>query len=403
MRHSVLHITYDGLLEPLGQSQVVAYAEGLARDYAIHLLSFEKPDHYVDQKRIDAMRERLKAAGIGWTWLAYHKSPSVPATAFDICHGALRASLVARRIKASIIHARGDVPAIMAQAACRASGARFLYDMRGFWADERVDGGLWPANGGVYRTAKSFEDYFVRHADHIVTLTNAAEREVTRWPCYSARKPPLTVIPTCADLELFAPGAQPPASGFVLGYVGSIGTWYLLDEIVTFFLALRAVRPDARMLFVNRNEHETIRKALLSRGIGEDAFDIVAAERHEVPKYISRMHAAAAIIKPSYSKLSSAPTKFGEYLGCGVPCVGNAGVGDMKEIIDERRVGVVLTDFTPGDHARAVAELLALVDAPDISERCVQTARDLFSLDIGVERYAAIYASLCAQRAAERA
>jgi len=36
-----------------------------------------------------AMRARLVEAGIGWTALAYHKTPSVPATAFDIVQGRL--------------------------------------------------------------------------------------------------------------------------------------------------------------------------------------------------------------------------------------------------------------------------------------------------------------------------
>ena len=37
----ILYITYDGLLEPLGQSQVLAYQERLAEDFDIFLLSFE--------------------------------------------------------------------------------------------------------------------------------------------------------------------------------------------------------------------------------------------------------------------------------------------------------------------------------------------------------------------------
>src|SRR3954453_19797515 len=39
----ILYISYDGMLEPLGQSQVVAYLEMLAPGRRIHLISFEKP------------------------------------------------------------------------------------------------------------------------------------------------------------------------------------------------------------------------------------------------------------------------------------------------------------------------------------------------------------------------
>ena len=106
------------------------------------------------------------------------------------------------------------------------------------------------------------------------------------------------------------------------------------------------------------------------------------------------MHAAAAIIKPSYSKMASAPTKLAEYLGCGVPCVGNINVGDMEEIIAGERVGVVLRDSSAAAHAAAADRLLALLDEPGTRQRCVATARRLFSLDLGVEAYRQIYDSL---------
>lgn len=42
MKSAVLCASYDGMLEPLGQSQVVAYLVKLADAYQFHLLSFEK-------------------------------------------------------------------------------------------------------------------------------------------------------------------------------------------------------------------------------------------------------------------------------------------------------------------------------------------------------------------------
>ena len=184
-----------------------------------------------------------------------------------------------------------------------------------------------------------------------MTLTHAAVRELVRFPSLKDHMPPLSVIPTCADLDRFQPQVEAAREPFVFGYVGSVGTWYLFDEIVTFYLTLAQRRPDARLLLVNRNEHDFIRESLARRGVTHERFEIVAAEHRDVPGQIGRMHAAAAIIKPSYSKIASAPTKLAEYLGCGVPCVGNIDVGDMEEIIEGERVGVVLRDFSAAAHA----------------------------------------------------
>ena len=393
-RSQVLYITYDGLLEPLGQSQVLAYMEKLAPEWPVHILSFEKSKDRDDEARVAAMRARLRAAGIGWTPLAYHKSPSAPATAFDIAVGTLVALQLVLRLKVKIVHARSYVPALVAIAVKRVAGVKFLFDMRGFWADERVDGGLWPENARVYRIAKNLERRFLEAADHVVTLTHASAKEIARFPYLQDRMPPLSVIPTCADLNLFRPGPGRDDSVFTFGYVGSVGTWYLFDETLAFFRVVAGRRPDARLLVVNRNEHEAIRAAVQKAGIELSRLEITAAQHRDVPRYIARMHVGAAIIRPSYSKIASAPTKLAEYLGCGAPCVGNVDVGDMEEILEGKCVGVALREFTPAEYNRAADRLFALLGDPDIRQRCVQTARESFSLETGVDAYRNIYLSL---------
>jgi glycosyltransferase involved in cell wall biosynthesis len=390
----VLYISYDGMLEPLGQSQVLGYLEPLVRAASCHLISFEKPADRHDRIRMQAMRDHLAAAGISWIPVAYHKTPTAPATAYDIAVGTAAALAIAARRRIQIVHARSYVPALMALPVKRAAGARFLFDMRGFWADERVDGGLWPADGRLYRTAKSLERRFLTAADHVVTLTHASAREIARFPYLKDRMPPLSVIPTCADLERFRPLPMDPARPFTFGYVGSVGTWYLFDEALRFFKALERRRPGARLLVVNRSEHDRIRASIVAAGIDPAHTEVLAAEHRDVPGHIARMHAASAIIKPSYSKMASAPTKLAEYLGCGVPCVGNVNVGDMEEILEGNRVGVALRDFSPADHDVAADRLLKLLDDPATPARCTETARRLFSLESGVAAYRAIYERL---------
>ena len=46
------------------------------------------------------------------------------------------------------------------------------------------------------------------------------------------------------------------------------------------------------------------------------------------------MHAASTLIKLLF-KITSAPTKLAEYLGCSVPCIGNYDVGDMEKILEK--------------------------------------------------------------------
>jgi glycosyltransferase involved in cell wall biosynthesis len=394
-RVAVLYITYDGLLEPLGQSQVLGYMERLAREWPVYILSYEKRRDREDQVRMAAMRERLVKAGITWTPLAYHESPSVPATAYDIALGTFVAVRLALRHKVGILHARSYVPALIALGVKRLTGVKFLFDMRGFWADERVDGGLWPQNGRLFRAAKSFERRFLLAADHVVSLTHAAVREMQNFPYLRGRMPPTTVIPTCADLLRFKPTNRTPSShGFVMGYVGTVGTWRLFNEVAASFSHLLRIRPDARFLILNRGEHAYIRERLAANDVPPSSVTLIAATHDEVPGYMARMDAGIFFIKPTFSAHASAPTKLAEFLGCGVPCLGNAGVGDMAVVLEGERVGVALRRFDEASLLEGLQQLLRLAADPDTGARCVAAARRHFSLDEGVAKYRTIYQGL---------
>ena len=146
-----------------------------------------------------------------WHPLRYHKRPSALATAWDIASGIVVGLLLVLRYRLRIVHARSYVPSVMALAIKRLTGAKYLFECRcGFWADERVDGGLWPREGRMYRVAKWFERRFLLTADHVVSLTQAAVAEIQRFPYLAdGHMPPLSVIPTCADLTRFAPAPTP--------------------------------------------------------------------------------------------------------------------------------------------------------------------------------------------------
>ena len=392
---SILYISYDGMLEPLGQSQVLAYLKQLAVGRVSHLISFEKANDWDNKIERERISHEISGAGIIWHPLRYHKHPSVLATAWDIICGTAIGFLLVKRYQLRIVHARSYVPSVMALALKRLTGVKYLFDMRGFWADERVDGGLWPQDGRMWRVAKEFERRFLLEADHVVSLTQAGVREMQLFPYLQGRMPPVTVIPTCADLACFTPlMRERDDSGFVLGYVGSVGTWYLFDQVAACFAQLLRLQPDARFFIVNRGEHAYIRERLSAAGVPESVIELANVTHAEMPSQMAKMDAGVFFIKPVFSKQASAPTKLAEFLGCGIPCLGNAGVGDMEEVLEGEQVGVALTSFDEVTMTAALQRLLRLVADPETRRRCVTTAQWHFSLHQGVARYRGIYEQL---------
>jgi glycosyltransferase involved in cell wall biosynthesis len=392
---SILYISYDGILEPLGQSQVLGYLKRLAVGRRIHLISYEKSEDWSEIIKRKKLLCEVATAGIVWHPLRYHKRPSVLATLWDIACGIVLGLWLVLRHRLGIVHARSYVPAVMALSLKYLTGVRFLFDMRGFWADERVDGGLWPNQGILFRVAKDFERRFLISADHVVSLTHAGVREMQEFHYLQSFMPPVTVIPTCADLTRFKPFSfNPVRDRFVLGYVGSVGLYYLFDEVVACFAHLRRMQPNALLLILNRGEHAYIRERLIAAGLPESAVELTTASHVEVPAQMSRMNAGIFFIKPVFSKKASAPTKLAEFLGCGIPCLGNTGVGDMAEVLEGERVGVALESFNETSMTAALQQLLQLVSDPATSARCLAAAHRYFSLDTGVSSYDRIYKEL---------
>ena len=395
MTKGVLYISYDGMLEPLGQSQVLAYLKRLAVGRCIHLISFEKSEDWVDKTARELTTQDITEAGIIWHPLRYHKSPSALATAWDIACGVVFGVWLIVRYRLNVVHARSYVPSVMALALKRLTGVKYLFDMRGFWADERVDGGLWPRSGRMFRVAKAFERHFLLSADHVVSLTKAAVRQMEHFEYLQGHMPLFTVIPTCADLERFIPLPRKQVrKGFTLGYVGSAGTWYQFEAVATCFVHMLRMQPEAHFLILNRGQHEYITHELRKAGVPDAAFEIVTATHGDVPVQMARMDAGIFLYRPSFSRAACAPTKLGEFLGCGIPCMSNQGVGDMAAVIEGERVGVAVQAFDDAALTNGLNALLQVVADPATLARCVAAAQKHFSLDEGVERSRGIYEQL---------
>jgi glycosyltransferase involved in cell wall biosynthesis len=389
----ILYISYDGLAEPLGQSQVAPYLRHLAaRGHRITLLTFEKPVDRADGARMATLAQTMAAAGIRWLPLTYHKRPSVAATAWDIAVGYVRGLTVCARERIQIVHARSYVAGLVAWLLTRTVAAKFLFDMRGFWPDERVEGALWP-RGRLYRLVKRLESRFVRDADAIVTLTRRSCATLQEW--MGDARIPVTVIPTCVDVDRYVglrtSGVSPVAPVFV--YAGSLGTWYAGDEIARFMEEVLRRFPSARLVVLTRNRAEA--EAALARAPKvAQVTQVVTADPADVPSWLKSADAGLAFYTPGFSRQATCPTKAGEYLAMGLPVVVGVGVGDIDDVVTSYRVGAALAEYSAEAHREALERLVTLWADPDLGTRCREVAVRDFGLEGGVARYAEVYAAL---------
>ncbi len=351
MGAEVIYLSFDGMTDPLGRSQVLPYLAGLgARGHRIRLVSLEKPEAFErDWTTADAI---CRAAGIEWWPLPYRSRPPIASGIANLRTLRREAERLHLERPADFTHCRADLPAIAGLALKRRYGLPLLYDMRAFWPDERAEGGAWDQRKRFYRAIFRFfkkrQRALIAQADELVTLSQEGRRALLALGIRAADKP-VTVIPCCADFDLFAPPSAETRreararlgladDAKLLIHVGSMGANCLLGEMLDFFAVYRERNPEARFLFVAPSGDDAIRAAAEQRGV-EDAVEVRSAGREEVPGWLAAADLGIMFVRPVWSKKAASPTKLGEMLAMGLPVLANAGVGDVAEILRRDRRG----------------------------------------------------------------
>ena len=195
-RIGILYITYDGLCDPLGQSQVIPYIKGLAdRGVNIVVLSYEKKGRINEAAVLEAIKSEFDQHKIIWKYLSYHNNPRFFATLYDIVSGVMSGLSLIGKYELDIVHARGYVPAFIDSWIKRFTKIRFIFDMRGFWVEERVDSGFWRKGGISYRIAKFPGKNILNLADQVIVLTQKAKQFLSAHADGSGMD--IDVVPTC--------------------------------------------------------------------------------------------------------------------------------------------------------------------------------------------------------------
>lgn len=401
----VLFISYNGMLDPLGQSQVIPYLKALsAAGVRFTLLSFEREHAYTPEgvNKCGELHRELAESNIDWHWLRYHKSPSLPATMFDVTQGVRRAQSLVKENQIELLHARSHIPATIALRLKRRFGLKMVFDVRGLMADEYVDAGHWRKDSLPYRITKSAERRAFAAADGVVTLTEKIWPIIKEWDGLRDREVVHEVVPCCADLGLFKFDENERerrrselglGDRFVIVYSGSIDGWYLTDKMADFFATVLKQKPHAYFLWLSPSRHDRIEALMHERGISKDSYAIVASASRDVPSYLSAGDAGLAFIKPCFSKLASSPTKYAEYLACGLPLIINAGIGDSDSLITGEAAGFLVRDFNETEYARAANAVEALANTAAQTRALMrEVAERLFDVQrVGGERYARLY------------
>lgn len=405
-KKTVLFITYDGLLDQLGASQILPYLRAIASHQRyMHIVSFEKPARFA--AGAEDMRSSLLRDGINWTPLPFTLRFGKLGKLWDLSRLYLACLSLQWQHRFDVVHCRSYLAMQVGCLLRKIDGVSAIFDMRGLWADERVDGELWTQdrwlNRLAYRYYKRVERKLLLCASHVVVLTERVIPELVKLqPNMTA---PVSVIPCCADFAHFEmlTDAERLAvrskigitkSALVLSYLGSLGTWYMLGDMLLLFSIAARQRTDVHMLFITRDwkeEHEELIRTMNLVDL-RSRIHVLSATRDEVPHLLGASDVMLSFIKPAYSKIASSPTKLAEAFAMGVPVISNVGVGDVEQITRDLDAGAVFELNDEADMAKVVANLDRIRSMGGMHLR--DRARPIFGLEVAEKMYRTVYQSI---------
>ena len=189
----VLYFSPDGILDELGQSQILPYIYGLNNvGYKFIIFSFERSDR--KNEELLSQARILKSKGIIWYHLPFY--PKKYNRLLRFIFGAIKLNIIFRKHKINLIHIRS----INAGAIFLLSGikCKILYDIRAF-AGQLGDYGLLK-NGFLLKFFIFLEKILIKKSNGIVVLD---ESGLDFLNSNFKLNIPLQVIPTSTNIKKF--------------------------------------------------------------------------------------------------------------------------------------------------------------------------------------------------------
>lgn len=402
----ILYISYDGMTDALGQSQVLPYIIGLSKKgFRFTLISFEKREKFeMHRKHIQLICDDSK---IDWRPLFYTKNPPIFSTIFDVFRLKKHSRQVYKEKKLSVVHCRSYISSIVGLQLKMKFNIKFIFDMRGFWVDERVEGNIWNLNNPFFKFVFSYfkrkEKKFFKYCDYCISLTEIGKNEILSWNINRNQELKIKVIPCCVDTSFFS--SQNVVNerkkfwlnefdikddSFTICYLGNLSTVYLFDDVLKVVKGLR--KKNNKLIFlIFTHEPKQIVDSYLERNKMLDSvyIKIRSLIRSEVPEVLSVCDYSIYFCEPSNSRKGTSPTRLAELASCGVKVISNSKVGDTKEIIEDNNWGTVIDNFDNVTLQKLINNFNFEKDYDKTKIR--KMAISLFDLNLGVERYFNVY------------
>jgi glycosyltransferase involved in cell wall biosynthesis len=373
-------------MEPLGESQVLNYLKKISLTHKVYLISFEKWDDIQNIQKFKKFKQICSIHQINWKPLRYSRLIRYVSSLKNIFNLFIQAWRILIANNITVVHIRSYMPGVAALPLKKIFKFSLVFDMRGLWADEKVDRLGWKKNQLKYKFFKFLEAKLLKQSKSIITLTNSLKSYLIEQG-YEENK--ITTIRTCVDLDSFYPVHSNDKNTFTnFGYLGSTDTAYDIKLVLELFSQILRIKENARLKIFTKSDPEQVYRLANKVGIKPNFLDISFCNREDLNAAINELDAILFYLKPSFALLASMPTKIGESLGCNVPIICNAFNEDIQELMSKNDAGKLIEFNNTNKEA---LETLNFIENYAEKSICRDLAISEFNLELGAKKISDIY------------
>lgn len=387
-KNKILYITYDGLIEPLGRSQIYEYLKKLSIYHDYYLISFEKKSDLKEYKISTKLKYKFNIINVKWKKFLYVKKKNIFKIFYNFifCFFYIFFLLISKNIK--IIHIRSYIPGIIILPLLYVFKIKLIFDIRGFLPNEKIDRENWDPGSIKINFLKFIERKLINKSNYIITLTNESKKIIIDNYKYKHNK--IEVIPTCVNIDNFKYINKKYEHKINFCFLGSLNKAYDFIEMTNFVHNISKINKNYFFYFYIKDNNNYLFNLLQDKNINKNRYLIKFINTDDVSKYLDNIDFGFFFLKKNTSIKASFPTKIAEYLSKGIPIVCNNFNSDIEEIISNKQLGILI-DYKNIDYDKLTNKINILVNNENINKICREYAENNLSINYGCNKYLEVY------------
>jgi len=166
---------------------------------------------------------------------------------------------------------------------------------------------------------------------------------------------------------------------FLIVYSGSFMPHQCPDAVAALFKGIKDRVPDACLLVLTHHQ-EGLKKFISDYGPFRGDMTHMRLDHDDMPGYLAMGDVGLLLRDDSIPNRVASPTKFPEYLACGLPVIISSGIGSATEVIEKTGLGVVIDIGSIGTEIEKVVDFISSCrdDASEMRRKCREKAEELF-------------------------